>query len=297
MADDAIDLGNDRPAALAALYARLDAIYDGEPQAHAADRAFADCIGRHAIPKCLPQALLEGFAWDAEGRHYASLPELRAYAVRVAGTVGMMMAVIMGARDQRTLARACELGVAMQLTNIARDVGEDARAGRLYLPLDWLQEAGIDAASFIAQPRFDARLARVVERLLDAADELYERSETGIAQLPVACRPAMRAARLLYAEIGHELRRRGCDSVSARTVVPGRRKVRVLAGRAGLRRPAAAFGAPRELPEAEFLLRLFPSVTGTPAVAAPRGIEHRVAWVVDLFERLERAERSARTEP
>ena len=97
----------------------------------AADRAFAEVVARFGIPRALPEALLEGFAWDVERRRYADLAALEAYAARVAGTVGAMMAMLMGVAIAATaLARACDLGVAMQLSNIARDVGEDARPGR-----------------------------------------------------------------------------------------------------------------------------------------------------------------------
>ena len=98
------------------------------------------------------------------------MEDLHDYAARVAGTVGAMMALVMETRDPRSLARACELGVAMQLTNIARDVGEDARNGRLYLPLAWMREAGLDPEAWLAAPQFVQRLARVVSRLLAEAD-------------------------------------------------------------------------------------------------------------------------------
>ena len=104
-------------------------------------------------PAALPEALLEGLAWDAEGRSYETLDDLFDYAARVAGTVGVMMTLIMGVRSPEALARACDLGVAMQLTNIARDVGEDARMGRIYLPRQWLREAGVDAEAFLADPQ------------------------------------------------------------------------------------------------------------------------------------------------
>ena len=107
-----------------------------------------------------------------------SLEALHGYAARVAGTVGVMMTLLMGVRDAAALARACDLGVAMQLTNIARDVGEDARAGRLYLPLDWLDEAGVDRDRFLAAPAPSPALARVVARLLAEADRLYARAAT-----------------------------------------------------------------------------------------------------------------------
>ena len=301
MADDAIDHGRDRAAALAGLHARLECIYAGSPHDVAADRAFADCVSRFDIPKAFPLALLEGFAWDAAGRHYDNFSELRAYGVRVAGTVGAMMALVMKVRERDLVARACDLGVAMQLTNIARDVGEDARCGRLYLPRDWLQEAGLDADAWLARPIFDVRLGAVIARLLEAAEDLYARSEAGLARLPPPCRPGMFAARLLYAEIGREVARRGFDSVSGRAIVPWRRKARILAeAMRAAKRPVAPF-APAMLEEAAFLVEALPAATpGIPAPVEsarerarwPR-VEDRVAWLVDLFERLERRAHAA----
>ena len=122
VADDAIDGDADPAAALADLRQRLALAYAGRPHETAADRALAGVVSRFAIPRALPEALLEGFAWDALGRRYDDLPALRAYAVRVAGTVGGMMAHVMGVRDPAHVAAAIDLGVAMQLSNIARDV-------------------------------------------------------------------------------------------------------------------------------------------------------------------------------
>ena len=298
MADDAIDQGGDRTAALADLHLRLDRIYAGAPGDAAADRAFADCVARFAIPKRFPLALLEGFAWDAEGRRYASLSELKSYGVRVAGTVGAMMALVMNVRERELVARACDLGVAMQLTNIARDVGEDARNGRLYLPLEWLREAGLDADAWLAKPLFDARLAAVIERLLAAARDLYARSDPGLANLPSACRPGMYAARLLYAEIGNEVARRRFDSVTQRAVVPWRRKARILADAVLAAKRQAAMSGAAMLEEAAFLIDALQASTG-PAPAPPESarerarwprLEDRVVWLVGLFERLERRE-------
>jgi len=304
MADDAVDLEADPGAALAALRLRLEQIYRGTPQDHPADRALGEVVRRHAIPQQVPAALLEGFEWDAQARQYRDLPALRAYAVRVAGTVGVMMALLMGVRRGDALARACELGVAMQLTNIARDVGEDARAGRLYLPLDWLAEHGIDAAVWLARPRFSPALGAVVERLLEEADRLYCGAAPGIALLPPACRPGINAARLLYREIGLEVRRRGLDSVTRRAVVTPRRKAQVLAGAlASVPRRHAAAHTRAVLAEAVPLLR---AVQRAPAPASPAHgwdgtllprFEARVAWVLDLFERLEQRQRLARSLP
>eukprot|EP01037_Dinobryon_pediforme_P021714 gene21714-22658_t len=123
---------------------RLARARDGRPLPFPADRAMADLMRTYAIPREVPEALLEGLGWDTDGRRYETLDDLLAYATRVAGTVGIMMTLLMGVREPEALARACDLGCAMQLTNIARDVGEDARAGRLYLPHTWLREQGID---------------------------------------------------------------------------------------------------------------------------------------------------------
>ncbi len=300
MADDAIDHGTDRTAALRELDERLERIYAGAPCANAVDRAFADVVARFAIPKAFPAALFEGFAWDAVNRRYDDVSELEAYAVRVAGTVGVMMALIMGVRDPDMLARACDLGVAMQLTNIARDVGEDARAGRLYLPLAWLRDAHIDPDQWLADPIWSPELAQVIERLLATADVLYRRSEAGLDQLPAGCRPGMYAARFLYAEIGYEVARRAFDSVSQRAVVPAHRKasglVRAVIAATGSRRAA---GAPKPLAAAAFLWTALPSrpelarlPVDTPRARWPR-VEDRVVWVIDLFEKLERRERQA----
>jgi phytoene/squalene synthetase len=91
-----------------------------------------------------------------------------------------MMCWIMGVRSPAALARACELGVAMQLTNIARDVGEDARNGRLYLPRQWLLEAGVDADAWLTNPVCTPALQCVVERLLAETDRLYGQASSGM---------------------------------------------------------------------------------------------------------------------
>jgi phytoene synthase len=303
MADDAIDLGLDRAAALHDLRMRLERIYAGNPCAVAADRAFADTVSRFAIPKTFPLALLEGFEWDSANRRYDDFSQLKAYGVRVAGTVGAMMAMVMNVRNPTLIARACDLGVAMQLTNIARDVGEDARCGRLYLPLEWLRAASIDPEAWLMRPMFDDKLAAVIERLLAAAEVLYARSDTGIAHLPTACRPGMYAARLLYAEIGREVARRKFDSVNQRAVVSWQRKARILADSVMAVTRASVMPSEEILDEASFLVgavvdppassAILPADSPRERVRWPR-VEDRVVWLVDLFERLERRDRAVR---
>jgi 15-cis-phytoene synthase len=303
VADDAVDLGQDRATAVARLRERLDRAYRGYPMNLAADRAFADVVARFWIPRELPEALLEGLAWDAEGRRYETLQDLRAYAARVAGSVGAMMTLLMGQRAPEIVARACDLGVAMQLTNIARDVGEDARAGRLYLPLQWLREIGIDPDAWLARPAFTPEIAAIVQRLLDTADALYDRATLGIAHLPLSCRPGIYAARALYAEIGRELERCGLDSITRRAVVSTNRKLKVLTRMLFLLEtewtPARRLGPVAQPDESRFLVE---AVAATPLrdAARPqkprtRQIEDRLVWVIDLFARLERRDQLQRT--
>ena len=285
VADDAIDNSTEPTRALADLTARLDAVYAGAPRADVADRALAAVVEDAQLPRVLIDALLEGFAWDAQGRRYETIEDLHAYGARVAGTVGAMMALVMETRDARSLARASELGVAMQLTNIARDVGEAARNGRLYLPLAWMREAGLDAEAWLAAPQFDRRLGSVIARLLAEAERLYARGECGVCDLPRDCRPAIQAARLVYAEIGHALDAAGFDSVSRRTVVGTGRKLALMMRACGavLRSPGhpiAAGAASAPLPAVRFLVDAAAS-----GELPARTFYQRTLRIVDLFER------------
>ena len=216
LADDAVDLHDEKPSAVLTLRDRLDLIYEGRPQNAPADRAFAAVVEEYDMPKALPDALLEGLAWDAMDRRYQTLSELFDYSARVAAAVGAMMCVLMRVRDARALARACDLGVAMQLTNISRDVGEDARERRMYLPLEWLEEAGLSPEAIFADPVPDEAVRNMVRRLLREAEKLYHRAETGVPLLPVSTRPGIYAARHVYAGIGGAIRRNGYDTISYR---------------------------------------------------------------------------------
>jgi phytoene synthase len=224
------------------LEGRLAAVYGEGPLDGPVDRAFRSVVREHGIPKSVPAALLEGLRWDEQGRRYAELADLYDYAVRVGSTVGVMMTLTMGRREESTLADAAELGMAMQLTNICRDVGEDARRGRVYLPFERLRESGVDVESWLARPRFEPGIADTVGWLLNDADRLYARSWQGISRLPAASQPAIRAAALLYAEIGQEIRKAGLDSVDRRAWTGGGTKLSIL-GRAlvSSRPPAGSF--------------------------------------------------------
>jgi phytoene synthase len=292
LSDDAIDLDGGSLQALNRLYFRLERCHRGRPLPNPADRAMADLLTAHAVPVAIPEALLEGLGWDAEGRRYETIGELHAYAARVASTVGVMMTLLMDVRKPSALARACDLGAAMQLTNIARDVGEDARNGRIYLPLQWMDEAGLDVAAFLADPQPTPALRFVVARLLEEARRLYARARSGIAELPRACRPAILAASKIYADIGREVSLADYDSITRRAHTSGRRKLQLLA-EALMEAPRISADADAPpLPECAFLVEAVTTHRRKP-VPAPRGFAAFSAPFVrtlEMFERLERAE-------
>jgi 15-cis-phytoene synthase len=312
VADDAVDSApNPQSQALALidLQKRLCAIYDNGPQDYIPDRALAQVVKGYNIPKEMLEALLEGFAWDAQSKRYDTLDELHGYAARVAGTVGAMMTLIMGATTGSALSRACDLGAAMQLTNIARDVGEDARNNRLYLPQDWLKAEGISPEAFLSNPKFTPALGRVVERLLCEADRLYWQAEQGITELPRDCRMAIQSARLVYAEIGTQVRHQGLNSVDRRAVVSTSRKLTLMAMASskaitlGWNVPNASNRSENDwatLPAAQFLVAAGAHATSkfSTAISSAGGEKqnfyNRTVWVIDLCERLAQKDRATR---
>lgn len=288
VADDEVDEGTDKDSAVLRLSERLEMIYRGSPRPHASDRAFAAVVQDFDLPRALPEALLEGLAWDALGRRYQTLSGVLDYSARVAASVGAMMCVLMRVREADALARACDLGIGMQLTNIARDVGEDARAGRLFLPLDWLEEAGIDAEAFMADPRPSAALSGVVARLLSVAAAHYTRAAAGVARLPLDCRAGIFAAGHVYAAIGHQVAKAGHDSVTTRARTSSRRKLALLAlsGAQAALSPALPISArlhARPAPEVAFLVE---------AAAKPLRRASRSEALIRILSQLERQDRN-----
>jgi phytoene synthase len=319
VADDLVDNcaaeGRSVQQSLNQLRERLDAIYAGHPQAWVEDRALAAVVQQYQLPRELLDALLEGFSWDGSARTYETLEDVQAYAARVAGSVGAMMCWLMGVRSADALARACELGVAMQLTNIARDVGEDARNARLYLPRQWLREAGVDIELWLTDPVCTPALKNVIERLLCEADRLYLQSTQGIASLPRDCRSAIMAARLIYAEIGEQLRRDGLNPVQHRAVVATSRKLSLLASawlQSSWLAPVAANLPAEPLAAIDYLVRHCTAAAeslhalavfnasqlpqgrmSVPALAS-RPLGQRAEWMLELFERQEISRRQPR---
>jgi 15-cis-phytoene synthase len=288
--DDIVDEGDNDISIIEELQKRLDAIYAGQPYDVPADRALCEVVQKFEIPKVLLEALLEGFTWDKQGRQYDTLEDLYAYAARVAGTVGAMMSLIMGTRNPVALARACELGLAMQLTNIARDVGEDARNGRLYLPRQWMLQEGIQIDAWLSNPQHTPQISRVIERLLHEADVLYQRAQNGITQLPKDCRAAIFGARFVYAQIGREIETNHLDSVMRRAVVSSNKKKLLMLK--ALLFSQAKFHKKVDLEPIAQIRYLVEAVPLEGPYAHYTGsFEERMVWVINTLEKAERHRR------
>ncbi|MDZ7588750.1 MAG: phytoene/squalene synthase family protein [Parasphingorhabdus sp.] len=174
-----------------------------------------------AIPRRFIDDVIAGFAADAAGWRPQHEDDLYRYCYQVAGAVGCMMAIVMGVdpADEALLDRACDLGLAFQLANIARDVGEDAAAGRCYLPRDWLADAGIADAELMAEA--NREMLAVFTSRLSIAAQAYETSATqGAAHLPFRSRWAVLAAAGIYGAIAREVQRRGVLALDQRVIIP-----------------------------------------------------------------------------
>ncbi|HEX8375498.1 MAG TPA: phytoene/squalene synthase family protein [Geminicoccaceae bacterium] len=169
---------------------------------------------------------LRGFALDAQGWRPQDEADLTTYSYHVAGAVGCMMAVAMGvpADDEETLHRASDLGIAFQLSNIARDIREDHAAGRCYLPTEWLEEYGLDPADPL-RPETREGLVRLVRRMVDMADAYESSALAGVRKLPFRSRWAILAAAGIYGGIGRKVAALGASAWDERVVIRRRRKL------------------------------------------------------------------------
>lgn len=195
-----------------------------------------DALGQVARETRLPHALcydlIEGFALDAAEWQPRRESDLLRYCYHVAGSVGCMMAIIMGVdpADDDTLDRACDLGIAFQLANIARDINEDDAAGRCYLPLDWLVEADIPPGEHM-RPYFRSRIADMAWWLADMIDDYEASARYGANKLPFRSRWAVLSAANIYGRIGRDIARLGDHAWDHRLVVSQRDKL-ALVGKA-----------------------------------------------------------------
>jgi phytoene synthase len=226
----------DAAAKLEGLREQTRRAYAGEAMHDPAFAAFQEVALGHAGVQLIPQRFafdhLAGFAMDVEDAHYETIDDTLRYCYHVAGVVGLMMAAIIGVSEPRVLDRACDLGLAFQLTNIARDIVEDARIGRCYLPAAWLVDAGIPRDE-IALPRHRAALAQLAARLVDHAEPYYDSALAGIADLPLRSSWAIATARKVYRQIGVVVKQRGARAWDERAGTSKATKLRLL-GEGGL---------------------------------------------------------------
>ena len=186
--------------------------------------ALARVARRHGIPDRHPMELLKGFEMDVDGRVYETLDDTLDYCYHVAGVVGVMMAMIMGVRERPTLNRASDLGIAFQLTNISRDIIEDARGGRCYLPRQWLREAGLGEAN-LADPEHRLAVFQVTRGLLREADDYYRSALFGMQRLPLGAAVGIGAARRVYRNLERIVANRGEKAWDGRAIVGRSRKL------------------------------------------------------------------------
>lgn len=193
--DDVVDECSDANVAQRKLdwwRGEIDAAFAGQPR-HPVSRALQPALQRYNLPLEYFHEIVDGMTMDLERRHYASFSELALYCHRVAGVVGLLSAEIFGYRQRETLKYAETLGTAFQLTNIIRDVREDAERGRLYLPLDELSATGLDPEDVLAQPQNDS-LRTLLAQQAGRAREYYTRA---LSWLPEQDRHAQRSGLIM----------------------------------------------------------------------------------------------------
>jgi phytoene synthase len=219
---------HDPHAGMARLVEQTRRAYAGDSMTDPAFAAFQEVALRHAIAPRHAFDHLAGFGMDVDAVHYETIGDTLRYCYHVAGVVGLMMAQIMGAQEPKVLDRACDLGLAFQLTNIARDILDDARIGRCYLPAQWLREAGIPPKE-LALPRHRVALAKLAARLVDHAEPYYDAALGGVAALPLRSAWAIATARRVYRQIGIDVKARGPHAWDERIGTSRATKLRLLA--------------------------------------------------------------------
>jgi phytoene synthase len=224
--DDAVDDCSDAGVARAALAwwrSEVAALYAGRPT-HPVTRALATALERFALPQEQLNEIIDGMEMDLDTVRYADFKALHLYCYRVASVVGLLAAEIFGYEDRRTLKYAHDLGLALQLTNIIRDVGEDARRGRIYLPLDELQQFGVSSGD-IFSARESEGFHKLMQFQIERAQRFYRQA---FEQLPAADRKAQRTGLIMaaiYRATLDEIRRSGCHVLRERISLTPLRKL------------------------------------------------------------------------
>jgi phytoene synthase len=226
--DQVADFREDQQARLDVLREKTAAALAGRSSGEYIFDALQRVVARHDIPHRHPQELLTGFEMDVANRRYETIDDTLEYCYHVAGVVGVMMAMIMGAREASVLDRASDLGLAFQLTNIARDVIDDARAGRVYMPAEMLRRHGITEIDPDDRSQWPKLHAGALE-LLYLAEDYYASAYEGMAALPPRSAWAIAAARRVYRAIGTKLRTGGASAWEKRVSTSKNEKLLLLA--------------------------------------------------------------------
>ncbi len=233
----------DPQARLATIRTQTEAALRGEATGEAAFDALGTVARECGIPRGFIDDHIAGFAMDSEDWFPRTEDDLLTYCYHVAGVVGCMMAVVMGVSpdDQDTLDRACDLGLAFQLSNIARDIGEDDAVGRCYLPTDWLVEADIPPGEHM-RPHYRSRLADMAWWLANMVSDYEASARVGAGRLPFRSRWAVLAAAGIYGDIARKVDALDQAAWDHRVVVSKRAKAGWVARAMGQAlRPAPAF--------------------------------------------------------
>ncbi|MGZ8197229.1 MAG: presqualene diphosphate synthase HpnD [Burkholderiales bacterium] len=197
-------------------------IYEGHPQ-HPVALALAEMVGPYGLEQARLLEIIDGMQMDLEYNAYPDFDALKVYCHRVAGAVGMLSARIFGYEDERTLEYAADLGLAFQLTNIIRDVGEDARRNRIYLPLHELAQFGVTTDD-IVQARETVNFRKLIDFQMRRAETWYEQA---FSKLPPGDRKAQRPGIVMaaiYRTLLDEIRAGGCRVLTQRTSLTPVRK-------------------------------------------------------------------------
>jgi len=199
------------------------ALYAGKP-GHPVTQALADVLQKFKLPCAQLIEIIDGMEMDLNQTRYLDYPALHLYCYRVASVVGLLAAEIFGYQDPQTLKYAHDLGLAFQLTNIIRDVGEDARRGRVYLPLDELKRFEVPLSD-ILQYKYSDNFRRLMEFQIERAEQTYARA---LSQLPHCDRKSQRAGLMMaaiYRSLLEEIKHDGCHVLDRRTSLTPLRKL------------------------------------------------------------------------
>jgi phytoene synthase len=220
----------DAHARVAYIREQTQAALAGAPTDDPAFGALAVVAAECRLPHRYIFDVIDGFDLDAQEWRPRRANDLYQYCYHVAGAVGLLMAIVMGVDpdDDATLDRACDLGLAFQLANIARDLSEDDSVGRCYLPMEWLAEMDIPPGQHM-KPWLRSQLVPLAARLADRSEAHEASARVGAEKLPFRARWAVLAAAGIYGDIAREVRRRGAQAWDHRVITTGGQKIGWLA--------------------------------------------------------------------